>query len=152
MTILVFDPGDHTGWVATNGPWIRGGTIFSQKSIMDDISELNKLWLSLEPDVVVFETFNLYPGAAAHLTHNEFYPCQIIGVIKTLCWINSTQFLVPQAPSIKKYSGGLDERWKIFSKEIGSEKSEHMKDAYLHLKYYKLFNSKKLNKYKISPS
>ena len=91
---------------------------------MDDISELNKLWLSLEPDVVVFETFNLYPGAAAHLTHNEFYPCQIIGVIKTLCWINSTQFLVPQAPSIKKYSGGLDERWKIFSKEVGSEKSE----------------------------
>ena len=148
MNILVFDPGDHTGWVASKDGVITGGTIYHKKDIMLDIPELVKLFDYHKPDVVVFETFNLYPGAAAHLVHNDFYPCQIIGVIKTLCWHYEISYLVPQAPSVKKYSGGLDDRWKFFSSLVGAERSEHMKDSYLHLKYFEQFNLKKLNKFK----
>lgn len=151
LKIITFDPGDHTGWVSRdeNGV-LSGGTIFTGKHIWEDITSLNALIQVKKPDVIVYETFNLYPGAAAHLVHNEFYPCQMIGVIKTLAHMHHIHYVVPQAPSVKRYSGGLDDRWKMLRNVLGVETSEHTKDSYLHLRYYEMFNEKRIEKFRIS--
>lgn len=133
MKILALDPGNHTGWVAydTNTKALMGGTIGET---------FLGVWKPLcKADVIVYETFNLYPGAAKHLTRNEFYPCQVIGVIRLFGEINKDVKLIKQSPSVKKFAGGLDEVWekaKQTSELVGYTVSEHTKDAFLHLKYY----------------
>lgn len=149
LRVICFDPGDHTGWIFRDSDGkIYGGTIFNEKDIRQDTLELRELLHKLQPDVIVYETFHLYPGAAKHLTHNEFYPVQMIGVIQAFAFFGGIpdQYIVRQAPSVKKFSGGLDDRWRAFCQEMrgNAEKTEHTKDAYLHLKYYEMFNEPKL--------
>lgn len=160
MKIICFDPGDSTGWVQRtdveeleNGEYLSGGTIYK---------DLDKIWhgiVNVNPDIIVFETFHLYPGAAKHLTYNDFYPCQVIGVIKHAALFAGTPHLVEQAPSIKKYSGGIDARFSdlmaLMKEERGEDLTEHIKDAYLHLKYFEMHtekDKKKLGKWKLPES
>ena len=132
MTILVFDPGENTGWVAAevseNGAiTLTGGTAVRDHRL---VAELFTIYY---PDIVVFERFNLYPGMARTMSWNSFYPCEVIGVIRYLCQKNDIKYF-EQAPSIKKFSGGLQKDWEMLRKKC--EVTEHTKDAYLHLKYF----------------
>lgn len=130
MRILTLDPGNSTGYIIydTETKQMTGGTI------VENFDDIYYLIYSMKLDVVVYETFNMYPGAAKHLVWNDFYPCQVIGVIQLAC-MHAGITPVKQAPSVKRFSGGLDERWKQFIKK-NPDKTEHTKDAYLHLKYY----------------
>ena len=137
-TILVFDPGDHTGWVFRDSDGrVIGGTC--QRNHME-VAERIQI---LNPDIVVMERFNLYPHMAQHLAWNSFYPCEVIGVIRYLCQRGNIP-LVEQAPSIKKYFGGFKDDWYKL-KELCSqiEVTEHTKDAYQHLKYFERNGLKK---------
>ena len=139
-SVICFDPGNHTGWCARNCVGeVYGGTIFNQ-DFAKDARAIEKLFDLFVPDTIVFETFHLYPGAAKHLAHNDFYTVQLIGVIKYIALIRNIE-TIEQAPSVKKYSGGLDERWKILRRDVAF--TEHVKDAYLHLKYFERFNENK---------
>lgn len=138
--ILVFDPGENTGWVAQETyddgrVVLRGGTAVRDHRL---VAELFSIY---NPTQVVFERFNLYPGMAKTLSWNSFYPCEVIGVIRYMCMSRNIPY-VEQAPSIKKYSGGLDDTWKVL--RSNNEVTEHTKDAFLHLKYY-LRNTKEKN-------
>lgn len=140
LTIMCFDPGEHTGWccvrenIPANLPWqIRGGTADKDHR---RITELLDIYY---PDIVVFERFNLYPGMAKTLSWNSFYPCEVIGVIRWWCMKHDVP-IYEQAPSIKKFSGGLQSDWKTL-KDCSANLSkqgvtEHTKDAYLHWKYF----------------
>lgn len=146
--ILVFDPGNHTGWVFRDDQYHLSGGMF-----YEDITRLPVLFDTCKPDVVVYETFNMYPGAAPHLVHNDFYPCQVIGVIRFLCVLYHVPFVVPQAPSVKRYAKGLDDRWSSLRSVLKLDTVEHTKDSYLHLQYYEQFNERLLNiKYKAPES
>ena len=139
-TILVFDPGEHTGWCcarlddSVSNSWrVVGGTADK------DHRAVAELIYKYCPDIVVFERFNLYPGMAKTLSWNSFYPCEVIGVIRYLC--NKLNIAVyEQAPSIKKFSGGLQADWTMLknSSALLSAQgvTEHTKDAYLHWKYF----------------
>lgn len=139
--VLVFDPGESTGYFFYNGPLpyvfnnrqpdVELGTIGKRYKDIGDIIE------RLAPDIVVFETFNLYPGSARSLTWSSFYPCEVIGIIKYIC-IQKCIELVPQSPSVKGYCGGLDDLWKSWRREKRPGVTEHTKDAYMHFKYYNL--------------
>lgn len=128
MVILVFDPGDSTGWVCgCENKLIDGGTIGR------DHKEVAGLIETVKPDLVVFERFNLYPGKARSLAWNSFYPCEVIGVIRYMCDNTGIRY-VEQAPSIKKYAGGFGIDWEEFKQSHSV--TEHTKDAYLHFKYF----------------
>lgn len=128
-TVLVFDPGESTGWCFRDAEQtVTGGTC--KKSHI----EVADLILKFKPDVVVLERFNLYPQMAKSLAWNSFYPCEVIGVIKYVCRRNNIQ-IIEQAPSDKKYFGGFQSDWATL-KEISKNVTEHTKDAYQHLKYY----------------
>lgn len=137
MKILVLDPGDHTGWVfrdSTGG--ILGGTINEQSLLA-----IENLFVMYRPDIVVYETFRLYAGAAQSMINSEFYTVQVIGAIRLLAQQRAVTCVYGQTPSVKKFAGELDERWKNMAK-IGG-RTEHVKDAYLHLKYFERFGPEK---------
>lgn len=127
-TILVFDPGESTGWVCgCSKGLIDGGTVGKNHI------EVAQLIQDFKPDLIVFERFNLYPSMAKSLAWNSFYPCEVIGVIRYLCDSLGIPY-VEQAPSIKKYAGGFGADWEQFKQVC--KVTEHTKDAYLHWKYY----------------
>ena len=128
-SILVFDPGESTGWCFQDRDGrVTGGTC--KKNHME-VAERIQL---LRPDIVVFERFNLYPQMAKSLAWNSFYPCEVIGVIKYLCMRYSIP-TVEQAPSIKKYFGGFKSDWEQL-KMLSQDVTEHTKDAYMHYRYF----------------
>lgn len=130
--VLALDPGETTGWFyrdfATGE--MQGGTV------PKDHQRVVDLIMDLKPDLIIYETFHLYPGKAQSLAWNSFYPCEVIGVIKLIATGLKCE-LVAQAPSVKKYAGGLQADWVHFQHNDLKEKvTEHVKDAYLHLKYW----------------
>lgn len=138
-SILVLDPGEHTGWCYQNPEGkLLGGTAGK------DHKEVAKLFYDLQPDIVVMERFNLYPQMAKSLAWNSFYPCEVIGVIRYLCMVREIP-LLEQAPSIKKYFGGFKTDWdqlKEVSKRKKLDVTEHTKDAYQHYRYFLLNGAK----------
>lgn len=135
-SVLVFDPGESTGWCYRNQEGrVTGGTC--KKNHME-VAEKIQIF---NPDIVVFERFNLYPQMAKSLAWNSFYPCEVIGVIRYLC----DRYRIPvveQAPSVKKYFGGFQQDWDQL-KELSQGVTEHTKDAYMHLKYFERNGEKK---------
>lgn len=152
MRVLVFDPGDHTGWVARNNDGHIVGGMFEK-----DLIQVQDLILEHNPHVIVYETFNLYPGKGKSLTRNDFYAVQVIGAIK-LVYLQGHEErhalqrnLVGIQPSLKKYSGGLDDRWWIYCDiqkrfQEGWKVTEHQKDAYLLLRYFERHIEEKIDK------
>lgn len=141
MKILVFDPGENTGWVAANVSCNGESDIIAAGTAVRNHLNIADLFNTYEPDIVVFERFNLYPGMAKTLSWNTFYPCEVIGVIRYLC----DKYQIPyyeQAPSIKKYAGGLQQDWVELRRKFAV--TEHSKDAYLHLKYFLRNHKEKL--------
>ena len=135
-SVLVFDPGEHTGWCYQNrNGLLCGGTA---KKSHEEVAQLIE---RSNPDIVVFERFNLYPQMAKSLAWNSFYPCEVIGVIRYLC--NKYDIpMVEQAPSIKKYFGGFRTDWD-YLKAHSNDVTEHTKDAYQHYRYFILNSGKK---------
>ena len=136
QSILVFDPGESTGWCFQD---ITGATCGG--TARKNHLEVAQLIRVTRPDLVVLERFNLYPQMAKSLSWNSFYPCETIGVIKVVCMELNIP-IVEQAPSIKKYFGGFQEDWQSigllpvelepFSRGV----TEHTKDAYMHYRYF----------------
>ena len=135
-SILVFDPGESTGWCfRSRDGEVTGGTC---KKSHEEVAALIVL---SEPDIVVFERFNLYPQMAKSLAWNSFYPCEVIGVIRYMCDSHEIPY-IEQAPSIKKYFGGFKDDWE-YLKAHSRGVTEHTKDAYMHLKYFERNGLKK---------
>lgn len=136
-SVLVFDPGESTGWCFrdSNGRVIGGTCKRHHTEVAERIYVCN-------PDIVVFERFNLYPQMAKSLAWNSFYPCEVIGVIRYLC-DKLGKLYIEQAPSVKKYFGGFQKDWDQL-KELSEGVTEHTKDAYMHLKYFERNGERKL--------
>lgn len=128
-TILTFDPGESTGWCYRGPHKVDGGTL------LKDHVQVAQSILTRCPDIVVLERFNLYPQMAKSLAWNSFYPCEVIGVIKYVCATLNIP-VVEQAPSVKKYFGGFQADWEEVKQTEGFKLTEHVKDAYQHLKYF----------------
>lgn len=129
-TVLVFDPGESTGWVVgTSAKCLDGGTLPKDHVKVADIIE------QLRPDHIVLERFNLYPSMARSLAWNTFYPCEVIGVIRYIC----AKLQIPiteQAPSVKKYAGNFLADWQQLKALRTRNVTEHTKDAYQHYRYF----------------
>lgn len=140
ISVLCLDPGESTGWCYRNHDGnVYGGTL--HKSLTEVANHI----CILRPDIVVIESFKLYPSKAQSLAWNSFYPCETIGVIKYVCDINGFKW-IEQAPSVKKYFGGFKDDWHQVEQTPDYKRTEHVKDAYMHLKYFERNNEKKFQK------
>ena len=77
MRLLVFDPGETTGWSFLADGKIIGGSF----PLWEEVPELI---VKHHPTVVLFEAFNLRANAAQRLIGSAFPTIQVIGVIKYL--------------------------------------------------------------------
>lgn len=144
MTILILDPGESTGYLVveifeqltmSDKPFysiVEGGTIPKDHTKVWEI--LNKR----NYGIIIYETFNMYPGKAKALSWNSFYPCEVIGIIKLWYMLHQEAAhleLVGLAPSTKKYAGGFDNLiWKDF--RSSHDYTEHTKDTWLLFQYW----------------
>lgn len=130
--ILALDPGESTGWCAydTVGNWYAG-------TLPKDYTKVWKLLSDLSPDIIIFETFQLYATHARSLIGDKFYTCEVIGIVKLWQALHPFIKLLEQGASIKKYSGVTtkDSTWKTI-KERNANITNHSFDAYMHLCYY----------------
>jgi hypothetical protein len=146
---LALDPGNSTGWVIRDYDGkLYGGTIGECHKA---VYELLCIW---NPEVIVYETFQMYPGKAQKLIWNTFYPVEVIGVIKL--WhmmhpvytdydlttqmgdiVSCSRKLVGLQPSVKKYALSNNELdlWKTVDRK-GQAATEHLRDAVRLLRYY----------------
>lgn len=137
MSVIALDPGNSTGWCLRNNDGrLIGGTI---GELHCDVWQLLN---SYHPEVVVYETFQMYPGKAQKLIWNTFYPCEVIGIIKLWCMLNERN-LVGLQPSVKKFALANSELdlWKTVER-YGAPATEHMRDAVRLLRYYERHHSK----------
>lgn len=123
-SILALDPGESTGWCfLSKNNQMKAGTARKRHAAVAG------LIYDLRPDIVIYESFSLYPSMAKSLAWNSFYPCEVIGVIRYVAESLQCE-IVKQAPSVKKYAGPLP---SCYNPE---KKTEHSKDACQHLCYY----------------
>ena len=131
--VLILDPGESTGWLlvkldSDEYSIISGGTMPKDHNVVGTLISFEK------PDVIVYETFNMYPGKAKALSWNSFYPCEVIGVIKYEAFKVGAE-LVGLRPSTKKYAGGFDyPEWIKF--RSSHDYTEHTKDTWLLFMYW----------------
>lgn len=119
IKIMGFDPGDATGV-----SYFKYG-VFKQETIVRDFVSIASAIASYDPDIVVVEEFVLYPGKAKHLSWNDMYAAQVIGVIKYICEVLKIPVVMQQA-NIKKF---VD-----YTK--CEAKGDHEKDAFAHTWFY----------------
>lgn len=139
MSVIALDPGNSTGYVFRRNPGddLYGGTI--GENHLDVWNLLNHY----KPDVIVYETFQMYPGKAQKLIWNSFYPVEVIGVIKIWYKLRKEMGfdiqLVGLQPSVKKFALANSELelWKtIRICDVGGKATEHTRDAVRLLRYY----------------
>lgn len=132
MCVIALDPGNSTGWVfrAVDGSLV-GGTVG------EDHLQVYMLLENWRPQIVIYETFQLYPGKAQQLSWNSFYPVEVIGVIKLWVMRHPEVRLVGLQPSVKKFALGNNELdlWKTVEK-LDQVATEHLRDAVRLLRYY----------------
>ena len=137
-SVLVFDPGESTGWCFRDENHVTTGGTLPKNHL-----EVARAITERLPSIVVIERFNLYPQMAKSLAWSSFYPCEVIGVIKYVCASLKIP-VIEQAPSVKKYFGGYQSDWEQVKQTKGFKLTEHVKDAYQHLKYFERNGEKKL--------
>ena len=108
MIILSFDPGGHTGWCILEGnkteqKLIASGEIPDWHGVKDIINKY-------QPDVIVYETFQMYPWKSQAQSWSTFIPCEVIGVIRFIAEEIDTP-CVGQQPAQRVFF--TDERLKI---------------------------------------
>lgn len=130
---IALDPGNSTGWVVRYGEALIGGTVGEKHA---DVWSLLNMW---EPCIIVYETFQMYPGKAQKLIWNTFYPCEVIGVIKLWAQLHPEVKLIGLQPSVKKFALSNSETnlWRTVVGGIDwGTITEHTRDAVRLLRYY----------------
>jgi len=96
MRFLVFDPGHTTGWALFEDDHvISAGESPDWKDIPEMINQA-------KVDLVLFESFKLYPWKAKQKIWDSFLEVEVIGVIKAHCYFNNILFY-SQQPSDKEF-------------------------------------------------
>ena len=136
MLAIALDPGNSTGYCYRDSKCpdkLFGGTLPENHAYVWNI--LN----NLNPDIIIYETFQMYPGKAQKLIWNSFYPVEVIGVIKLWAMTHPNCVLVGLQPSVKKFALANSELelWKTVNIVDGTNKAtEHTRDAVRLLRYY----------------
>jgi len=126
MRVLAFDPGKTTGWALVDGTHYEGGELLSWYGA-------DRLIIKLHPDVVVVESFRLFPHMAKTLIGSTFPTVEVIGTLKYMTEHHMGCPLVLQEPSEAKQIRRLPPKERL---PIGHKLSPHEKSALQHAILY----------------
>ena len=144
MNILAIDPGKTTGIVVcqTAKEMIDGklpfGVMIAEDLLWEDRFLLREYIRT--SDIVICESFNLYPGAAQGQAHirSDFPSIQVIGLIQAYMYELNKGEPIMQMPSMRKRSLILPEH------QAALKGLKHARDAYKHARYYIVRNKEEL--------
>lgn len=143
--VLAIDPGERVGWAA--GTVDDGVTDITQgvHALMDFAVALDrKLDNSAKKlddsgggvdnyDVIVYETWRLYPAMARKMVGNDMQPAQLVGIIRFLARKHGVR-LVSQGANIKEIA--MKSMPEYIKQRMVACSEQHDKDALMHLWYY----------------
>lgn len=138
MKILSFDPGKATGYALIESDGEISNSVVKAAGSLQGWLGIDELLRKCRPDLVVFETFRLYPWNRKSQTWSAFEPVEAIGVIKYLC-SQANIPIVGQSPAMKKFFSDK----KLRSLGAFLHRSSHERDALRHAFYYLAFGKKK---------
>lgn len=133
MKTLAIDPGERVGWA-------RGNVLPSGLEIMGQgVTPLKdfamKLFTSISDyDVVVYESWRLYPAAAKAMIGNDMQPSQLVGMIRMMGWLHPSVKMVVQGANIKRTACKTMPDWLV--ERMGRSNEQHDQDALMHLWHY----------------
>lgn len=134
MNIIGIDPGRTTGYVETFRSDEGLEVLVAKKIEWHQRHSIIPLIASkvssdpLVPTVIVVESFRLYPHEFHHQVGSDFPSVQVIGIIDAACWLASPRPEIIFQPAANK------SRVQIHHKTV--PRSEHVRDAYRHVRYY----------------
>lgn len=132
--VLAIDPGERTGWARANisddGEWadIRQGV----NSVRDFLLCLEKHYG--EYDIVIYETWRLFPHKARSLVGSEMTASQVIGGIRLISWHHPKTRLLDQGPNTK--STAMKTMPSHLKDRMAKSSEQHDQDALMHLWYW----------------
>lgn len=133
--VIAIDPGGaHVGWCEA---LVRDGTVDVDRIVEltppESIHAAERVFP--EADVVVIESFRLYPDKAKMLVGSEMETSQLIGVLKYLARLHECE-LVMQPASIKVPTESLMRHRGVRHAAVTQRVGGHAKDAETHLYHY----------------
>jgi hypothetical protein len=135
VRVMGVDPGETSGWSITDDFKVVA------KGQVKDWHGLDDVLFQYNPQVVVFESFNLYAGQALNQIGQTFVTVQVVGVIRYLCEMNSIPCFSQGANCKKFYS---DEKLAEMGIDAsGTHAQTHWVDAVRHAFYYLKFGRQK---------
>lgn len=135
LQVLTLDPGEKVGWaramVQPDGAW---------HNLVHGITPLQEMALALDKkigtyDVVIYETWRLYPAAAKFLIGNDMQSSQFVGMVRLLSWTHPHIKLVSQGASVMKTARKTAPSWlqEILDNEPATHDDGHNVSALLHM-------------------
>lgn len=135
VRVMAIDPGERTGWaIGEIDPEAPELTIVEQG--VDQLRDFAFLLREKieEVDVVVYETWRLYPHMARKLIGNDMQPSQLVGIIRFVSWLNPEVALVSQGATIKKTA--FKTMPDDMKRRLANSSEQHDQDAVMHLWFY----------------
>lgn len=138
-TVLAIDPGERVGWATGLIHPDPPGEPPRLKVTNQGVHALKDFALKLyesyaKYDVVIYETWRLYPGMGKALVGNDMQPAQLVGMIRLCGWLNPKVKLVSQGASIKKTA--LRTMPAEIKDRFERSSEQHDQDALMHLWFY----------------
>jgi len=124
VRVLAFDPGVTTGWAFFDGPEL----VVCGEAKWDEVANVIE---TNEADVIVYESWRLYPWKKNQAVWDEFPAVQVIGIIKEFARRLGIP-IVEQAASVKQVM--TDNHLRKCG--LWVKGSTHMRDAIRHAAFY----------------
>lgn len=125
MIVIALDPGGTTGGVVVQRPW----TVISAAQI-PTTADLTSWLDAMVPDIVVAESFKLYPWKAKSLSYSEMPSAEVLGVIKLWCQNNNVELVLQPAAAMKTISNNMLKECGLWDSTRGMP---HARDAARHV-------------------
>lgn len=138
--LLALDPGETTGWAffdTTVNPFNRGTEQISTWPIQEAVENLSFLVTKLEPDFVVFESYNIYSWKSDNHKQSNVPTIQVIGTLQTLLVQRNIPWTTQNAQTAKGFV--TDDKLKSWGYYERGKK--HGRDACRHACYWLLFGT-----------
>lgn len=137
--LLALDPGETTGWtIFKDGKFKVCGQIKTWP-IADGVTNLAMLLDTHSPDHVVFERYGIYKWKTETHSNSDVPTLQVIGMIKTLCILESD---IPYSMQTAQIAKGFCTDQKLKDWGFWESGQRHARDAIRHACYYLLFRPK----------
>lgn len=137
--ILAVDPGQTTGVLYAERTGPKEFRILDSRALpWESRFWLHRCFEALTIDLVVVEDFRLYSHKALDMVNNDFKPVRIIGQLE----LSANLFYVP----IVYQMASLISNVQVLNEHMPSlARSQHVRDAYKHLRYYILMTRKEFD-------